>query len=128
MNSSGIVASGQWLVASKNENNEDSRGVVARGQWLVASTNENHEDHEDSVRHGVPDLPISHQRLATNHYSSSTSHQPLATSHCRSLRDRRGFTLIELLITVSIIAIMASMLLFALFRGRRCRVFIKPAP
>ncbi len=73
---------------------------VVSGWWLVAGTNENDKD---SVRHGVPDLPISHQRLATNHYSSSTSHQPLATSHCRSLRDRSGVTILELLIVLLIL-------------------------
>jgi prepilin-type N-terminal cleavage/methylation domain-containing protein len=49
--------------------------------------------------------------------SSSSS---LATSHCplATRRSRRAFTLVELLITVSIIAIMASMVLFAVYSAQ----------
>lgn len=72
------------------------RDAVLSGQWLVAR-----EDGrpQDVGRSFVGSLPANHRQPATNHYS-------------------RGFTLVELLITVSIIAIMASMVLVALWSAQ----------
>ncbi len=76
--------------AAARDARREAQGSVARGPWL---------EEEPRMAPGVYT-----RRLATSHW-------PLATT-------RRGFTLVELLITISIIGIMATMVLFAMFQAQ----------
>ena len=96
-------SSGQWSVVS-GQCASGSAAPTARNV-LTRSTSEGAVAEDRRSSYELAD------GSRASRSSLTTSHQPPATT-------RRGFTLVELLITVSVIAIMATMVLFALFAAQ----------